>query len=83
VQRNKIDHLMAETGHKRPSLRAAGASRCPLYLQQRPNSEMSRKANSDINSCVRSTPRDEISVGLIAQQGLIKQLGYEIIEEEE
>jgi hypothetical protein len=27
-------------------------------------------------------PRDETSVGLIAQQGLIKQLGYEIIEEE-
>ena len=43
----------------------------------------SQRSSSDINSCVRSMPRDETSVGLIAQQGLIKQLGYEIIEEEE
>ena len=29
------------------------------------------RSNSDINSCVRSMPRDETPVGLIAQQGLI------------
>ena len=50
-----------------------------MILQRR---ERRNGPNSDINSCVRSMPRDETSVGLIAQQRLIKQLGYEIIEEE-
>ena len=39
---------MSVLGHKRPSLRAATASRCPPYLQQRPNSEMSRSAKTGL-----------------------------------
>jgi hypothetical protein len=30
---------------------------------------------------IQSTPRDETSVWLIADQGLVEQLGYQIVEE--
>jgi hypothetical protein len=32
---------------------------------------------------IRSMPRDETSVRLIADQGLVEQLGYQIVEEKE
>jgi hypothetical protein len=35
------------------------------------------------NIYIRSMPSDETSIRLVAEQGLVKQLGYEIVEEEE
>jgi hypothetical protein len=65
-------------GHKRPSLRSASASGCPLYLQQRPNSEMSRRATrrhrngySITLSAVARSPDGIVSASALAVLRLI------------
>ena len=41
--RHQPSSEMSRMGHKRATLRVGSASRCPLYVQQRPNSERGQK----------------------------------------